>query len=130
MMSSAKRALLEAIGRPVTRSQKSDQHGSHKGVGQDVPSKQSPKTKVAGWMKKTFSPFKERVAEMSRSLLGNQMDAIQSEGSPEPPPRAIIYEAPQKGRKRKGVRFGGYPGVREQVTRAGRVTKIPSKFRN
>ena len=47
------------------------------------------------------------------------------------PPDVILYQVPRrKEKKKKNVRFDLNPNLREQVTRAGRKTKVPARFQD
>jgi len=93
--------------------------------------KLSPRERLKGWVKKTLSPIKDKVSELSKTLRKEE-SAVELEefSTPAPlPPRSIVYQSPEKPKpKRKGVRFDAGPFLKERVTRYGRRTKVPSRY--
>jgi hypothetical protein len=107
-----------------------DQGRQHQGQRVVSPKiKKGAKGRIAGWVKKTVTPVKDKIVEIVKSFRDDSkadLDVDREElGIPS---GTIIYQAPDNRPKKKGVRFDASPVLRERVTRAGRQTKIPSRY--
>jgi hypothetical protein len=92
--------------------------------------KPSPNKTFRNWVKKVVSPIRDRISGIASSF--RQDESVVEEIHRSPPvqsPVSIIYEAPAK-KKRQKVQFDITPELRSQRTRAGRVTKIPARYRD
>jgi hypothetical protein len=96
--------------------------------------KPSPAKRLKRWVKTTLvAPIKDKISSVASSF--RREESVVEEVVRSPPliqtPISIVYEAPARPKRRQQkVHFEQIPVIRPQRTRAGRETRVPSKFKD